>query len=302
MTLLLQQLFDTPQTQEALWIGTLVAAMSAAWGYFVVLRGQSFLGHVLTDIGVSGASGAFLLGVNQWYGFVLFGLASGEAVEAWGDKAQDRDMTTGIILSFAMGLGALFLYLDARLTGQTSASQLILFGSLFTINPGTALPIVLTSLLTLVLIIWLYRPLLLISVNSQGALAKGVKVKFISLLYVAALAITVENTALIIGALMSTALLIGPAYTALQWTRRPGRGLMLSVLLGVIVMWLSIVLSYISAAWPPVGRGWPASFFIAAFSVIPAAMTAMLKSESGRNRISGLKAKQANRQTEGGLR
>jgi|GEM_PF-668784 len=298
MIALWHQLLGNPQVREALWVGTLVAAISAGSGFFVVLRGQSFLGHVLTDVGVSGASGAFLLGLNQWYGFLLFGLAAGETVEGLGSKAHNRDISTGIVLSFAMGLGALFLYLDARLTGQASAAQLILFGSLFTITPDTVLPIVLSSALAALLIVALYRPLLLISVNPQTAEAKGVKVKLVSLLYVAALAITVENTALVIGALMSTALLIGPAYTALQLTRRPQRALVTSVVFSLIVTWLAIILSIASSAWPPQGRGWPASFFIAVFAVVPAALVAVV--QSGARRRPGRRGPQSSQLVKGG--
>ena len=45
---------------------------SAAWsGVFTVMRGQSFAGEALGDIGTTGGSGAFLVGVGPLWGFVV---------------------------------------------------------------------------------------------------------------------------------------------------------------------------------------------------------------------------------------
>ncbi len=43
---------------------------SGAVGVFTVMRGQSFAGEALGDIGTTGGSGAFLLGVGPLWGFV----------------------------------------------------------------------------------------------------------------------------------------------------------------------------------------------------------------------------------------
>jgi zinc/manganese transport system permease protein len=61
---------------------------------------------------------------------------------------------------------------------------------------------------------------------------------------------------------LSTALLIGPAATALQLTRRPGTAMVLAGAIGVGATWLGILLSYDSFYWPPAQKGWPVSFFV----------------------------------------
>jgi hypothetical protein len=35
-----------------------------------------------------------------------------------------------------------------------------------------------------------------------------------------------------------------------------------SALIGLVVTWLGIILAYDSDGWPPVGHGWPVSFFV----------------------------------------
>jgi zinc/manganese transport system permease protein len=72
----------------------------------------------------------------------------------------------------------------------------------------------------------------------------------------------VALAAITIGTILSTALLVGPAATALRLTRRPATAIALAALLGVGAMWLGILLAYDSFDWPPVGTGWPVSFFV----------------------------------------
>ena len=80
--------------------------------------------------------------------------------------------------------------------------------------------------------------------------------------YLTALALAVSLAAVTIGAILSTALLIGPAATALRITNRPGRAALIAAVIGVIATWLGVVLAYDSYYWFPSGGGWPVSFFV----------------------------------------
>ena len=61
----------------ALTVGGIVAVVSGVVGTFTVMRGQSFAGHSLADIGTAGGSAAFLLGVSPLYGIVAMNLDCG---------------------------------------------------------------------------------------------------------------------------------------------------------------------------------------------------------------------------------
>ena len=63
-----------------------------------------------------------------------------------------------------------------------------------------------------------------------------------------------------IGAVLSTALLIGPAATALRIAEGPVRAMVTAAGIGVVVTWLGILLAYDSYYWPPHGHAWPVSF------------------------------------------
>ena len=93
-------------------------------------------------------------------------------------------------------------------------------------------------------------------------------VRAVGVAYLAALAVAVSLSAVVIGAVLSTALLIGPAATALRVTRTPLRAMTAAALAGTAATWLGILLAFDSYYWPPVRQGWPVSFFVVALVLV----------------------------------
>ena len=83
-----------------------------------------------------------------------------------------------------------------------------------------------------------------------------------------ALAVAVGLSALAIGAILSTALLIGPAASALRFTRRTGWAIGLAMIVGVVTTWLGILLAYDSYYWGSSQNGLPVSFFVVTIDVV----------------------------------
>jgi zinc/manganese transport system permease protein len=181
------------------------------------------------------------------------------------ERKRSRDVSTGIVLGGVLGLSALFLYLDATRTSTTGAAVTILFGSLFAVTGDTLPATVALGGLGLATLAVLYRPLLLSSVDNDLAAARGVPVRLLGLAFLATMGIAVSLSALTVGTILSPALLIGPAATALRLTRRPAAAMALAAALGLVSTWLGVLLAYDSYHWPPAGSdGWPVSFFIMA--------------------------------------
>jgi zinc/manganese transport system permease protein len=255
--------FGNAPVRVALLAGGVVALVSGVVGMFTVLRGQAFAGHALADIGATGGSGAFLAGINPLWGFVGIGVVAAGIMEMIGiRRPRGRDVATGIVLGAGLGLAALFLYWDATFSNTTGATISVLFGSMFVISGSTAGVIVVFSLLALTVVGLLYRPLLLSSVSTDMATVRGVPVRITGLLYLLAMAVAVSLAALTIGAILSTALLVGPAATALRLTSKTGLAVLWSGLIGIAATWLGILLAYDSFYWPPAQHGWPVSFFV----------------------------------------
>jgi zinc/manganese transport system permease protein len=257
--------FSSSPVQIALVVGAVSAIVSAVVGVFTVLRGQSFAGHALTDVATTGGSGAFFYGASPLVGFLSAGVIGAGAMELVGvERLRGRDIATGVVLGFATGLSALFLYLDTTKSAATGVSQQILFGSIFTLSSSTIPLVAVLSALTLCVLFVIYRPLLLSSVSPDLAAARGIRVRLIGVLFMLTLAVSVGLSSIAIGSILSTALLIGPAAAALRVTTNLRATLMVATLWGVVATWLGIVLAYDSYYWFPSSQGLPVSFFIVA--------------------------------------
>lgn len=266
-------LLSNHTVRTALLVGLTAAIVSAIVGVFTVLRGQSFAGHALTDVATAGGAGAFLAGVAPIIGFVGGGVLGAGAMDAIGvQRVKGRDIATGVVLGAATGLSALFLYLSATSSASTGATQLILFGSIFTVSPSTLPEVVVLSCLVLLTISFIARPLLLSSLSIELASARGVRVRVVGLVFMVALAVSVGLSAIVIGSILSTALLIGPPASALKVVNRFWAGAAIAVVLGVAATWAGIVFAYDSYYWVPSHRGLPVSFFVVAFVVVEFAL------------------------------
>ncbi len=261
--------FSSASVRLALTVGALVTIVAACVGVFTVIRGQSFAGEALGDIGAAGGSSAYLAGIAPLWGFVAIAVAAAGVMELIGiQRARGRDLATGIVLGAGFGLAALFLYLGTTYNNTTGATVTILFGSIFALDTSILPLISAFGALALLIILVFYRPLLLVSVSPELAAARQLPTRLIGGLYLLAMALAVALSAVTIGAILSTALLVGPAATALQLTRRPGRAIAVAGAFGVGAMWLGILLAYDSYDWPPSHHGWPVSFFVVTLVLI----------------------------------
>jgi zinc/manganese transport system permease protein len=283
-------LFANQSVDNALVVGAVVAAVSAVVGIFTVLRGQSFAGHALTDVAMAGGAGAFLAGVAPLAGFVGGGVVGAGAMDVIGvQRVKGRDIATGVVLGAATGLAALFLYLSATHSSATGTTQLILFGSIFTVPSSTLPEVFILGVVVLVIVAVIGRPLLLSSLSAELAAARGVRLRAIGLAFMVVLAVSVGLSAIVIGSILSTALLIGPPASALKVVRRFGAGVVVAVLLGVGATVLGIVLAYDSYYWFPSHRGLPVSFFVVVVVVVEFVVSSVLE-HSRRSRTPSTRA------------
>jgi zinc/manganese transport system permease protein len=257
--------FVSAPVRVALLAGGMAALVSSVVGIFAVMRGQSYAGHALADISVTGGAASYLVGITPLWGFAGVGVAAAAAMDLIGvQRRRGRDLATGIVRGAALGLAALFLYWGTTSTSTTGATVTVLFGSIFTISPSTAAVAALLGAIALGIIAGLYRPLLLSSASPELAFARGIPVRATGALCLVAIALAVSLSALTIGAILSTALLVGPAAAALKLTSKPGLAMFWSVVIGLAATWLGVLLAYDSYYWPPAHQGWPVSFFVVA--------------------------------------
>ena len=211
--------------QNAFLAGTLVALLAGATGYFVVLRGQSFVAHMLSQVGFPGAAAGVLLHVSPVLGLITFCVAAavgigwlGRDVEA-GNRAESA--AVGSILAFSLGLGLLFFRLYA---GSAQGIYAFLFGSILGIADRDVLLTFAMAAAGLAVLVWMGRPLVFASVDPDVAAARGASAS------------------------------VAPGASALQLTARPGLGFVLSIVLALAFTWVGLALAYFS--------DFPVGFFV----------------------------------------
>ena len=244
--------------QNALLTGTCVAVVSAVVGYFLVSRGLTFAGHALAHIGFAGAAGAILLGFSPLTGLLVFTIAAGIGISLLSKELRERDLAIGIILTFALGLGILFLSLYSGFAERVYA---VLFGDLLGISQTDVLVTAIFGAITLVIIVFLFRPLLFSSFDPEVAEARGVPVRSLAIGFLILVAIAVSMSVQVVGVLLVFTLLVGPAATAMRVVKHPLWAIGLAILLGVSYVWVGVFLAVNVA-----GATWPPSFFISTLS------------------------------------
>ncbi|MDO8671842.1 MAG: metal ABC transporter permease [Dehalococcoidia bacterium] len=237
--------------------GTVVAIVGAVVGFFVVLRSLSFAAHALAHIGFAGATGAVLLGVAPLFGLLAFTVGGGLAMGLMGERLRSRDVTIGIILAFALGMGAFFLSIYTRYATQAYS---ILFGTILGVSVTDVIMTLILGLVVLAAIAIMFRPLTFASVDPEVAVARGLPVNFISTIFMVVLAIAVAEATQVVGVLLVFTLLVAPAATAGVMVKRPGPAIGLSLVLALLETWTGITLAYYTK--------YPVSFYIASLGFI----------------------------------
>jgi zinc/manganese transport system permease protein len=256
--------------QNAFVAGTIVAVTAGVVGYFMVLRGESFAGHTLSQVGFPGAAGAALVGVTPVFGVLTFCVVAAIAIALVPGRRSTgpafESALIGSILAFALALGFLFTTLYS---GFVTGAYSFLFGTFVGISNTEVVTLFVTATVVLVTLLVMGRRLFFASIDADVAAARGVPVRALAVVFLAVLGLAVAAATQITGTLLVFALLVAPAASAHQLSNRPGRALLISVGIAVLVTWLGLAIAYFSEY--PIG-----------FYVTTLAFGAYLLSRAGR--------------------
>src|SRR5438445_1970333 len=181
------QLLAQHFVHTALWAGAVVAIVSGAIGVFVVARGMSFAVHAISELGFTGAAGALVIGVDPVLGMLGGSLLVGLVLGLLSLRGRERDSAIGAVLAFGLGIGVLFLSLYQ---GYATEATNLLFGSIVGVSERQLLELAIVSLVVLAGLAALYRPLVFSSVDPEGAEARGVPLRALSVAIFLLLALT----------------------------------------------------------------------------------------------------------------
>ncbi|CAA7601977.1 ABC transporter, TroCD-like [Acididesulfobacillus acetoxydans] len=239
------------------WMGgTMVAVLCALVGFFVVMRDSAFVAHTVPQAGFAGGAGAVFLNVNPLYGLSVFAVGGALLIGYLGTRERN-DVATALILVAALGTGALFLGLTNK---YATGAYALLFGQLVGVSSEQIVTTAILSLICLLALAFLYRPLLLASVSKEIAQSRGIPVRWVEMCFMVIVGLTAAITVPVVGALLCFSLLIGPTAVSILLTSSSEKVMALSLLFSVLTVWLSLILGYYS--------GWPIGFFVSIIGAI----------------------------------
>ncbi|MCU1467299.1 MAG: zinc/manganese transport system permease protein [Actinomycetia bacterium] len=237
-----------PFAQHALIAGALVAVTCGLIGPFVVTRGMAFAVHGTSELAFTGAAAGLLVDNNPIGGALVGALVVAMVIGALGVRERERDSAIGVILAFGLGMGVLLL---GYYRGFATAATNILFGNIFGVSNDQLLALVGIGVGVVLVMSFVYRPLLFASVDADVAAARGVPVRLLGFVFLVVLALTVTAAAQVVGTLLVLSLAITPAAAAQRWTPNPLRVTALSIVFALVAADGGILASLASTTVKP---------------------------------------------------
>jgi zinc/manganese transport system permease protein len=210
--------------------GAVLGVVGGLVSAFVMMRDLPFAVHGTSELSFAGASGFLLAGTSVIAGAITGSIVAALIIGAFGTRARDRNSIIGVLMPFGLGLGVLFLSLHK---GRAANKFGLLTGQIVAVDTPQLTALIVTSIVVVLGLLAVWRPLTFASTDPELAAARGVPVRLLSPLFMLLLGLTVAMSVQIVGALLVLSILCTPAAAALRVTASPALVPLLSVVFAV---------------------------------------------------------------------
>ncbi|MBU1586669.1 MAG: metal ABC transporter permease [Actinobacteria bacterium] len=242
---------------NSLVAGAVLGIVGGLIGVFVMQRDMAFAVHGISELSFAGAAAALLFGANVVAGSLVGSLLAATLIGVLGSRARDRNSIIGVLMPFGLGLGILFLALYPGRSGNRFG---LLTGQILSVDIPQLGSLIVISLVVLVALLVIWRPLVFDSIDPDVAAARGVPARTLSIVFMVLLGLMVAVSVQIIGALLVLALLVTPAAAALRVSSSP-----------VAVPFLAMAFGFVSAVGGillAIGGSLPISPYVTSISFV----------------------------------
>ncbi len=260
--------------QNSIIAAAVLGIVGGLIGVFVMQRDMAFAVHGISELSFAGAAAALLLGVNVVAGSIVGSLIAAALIGVLGAKARDRNSIIGVLMPFGLGLGILFL---ALYPGRSGNKFGLLTGQIISVDLPQLGLLLGISIVVLVALLVVWRPLTFDSLDPEVASARGVPGRALSIVFMTLLGLTVAVSVQVIGALLVLALLVTPAAAALRVSASPVLVPVLSMVFGLVSAVGGILLA--------LGGSLPISPYITTISFVIYLVCRVVGSRRGRSRV-----------------
>jgi zinc transport system permease protein len=235
-------IFDADFMRLAFATGAVVGLLAPAVGFFLVQRRMSLIGDGIGHSAFAGVAAGYLLGVSP----VATALAASVLAAVGIEWLRSRHRAAGdqaLALVFYTGIAAGVVLVSAA--GALNANLFsFLFGSILTVTTSDLALIASLGAAGLALVAVLYRGLVAVSLDPEGAQVSGMPVAFLNVLLAALAGVTIAVSMRVVGILLIAALMVLPVIAAgrLAWSIRSA--ILLAMGIGLVSVLAGLTISY----------------------------------------------------------
>ncbi len=234
--------FQYEYMQRAFVAALVVGTLCSTIGTYVVLRRLSFIGDGIAHASFAGIVIAYLRGLDYYVGATIVAVATALGIGFVNRRGKvSLDTAIGVLFTGAFALG---VFLMSRVPHYNVDLESFLFGNILAVSNADLWVILALAFVVVVSLVVLYRALLYTSFDPVVAEASGIRVGFVDYALLVLLALTIIVSLESVGIVLVAALLVTPAATAYQLTRRFAPMLALSAAIGAFCAVAGLYMSY----------------------------------------------------------
>jgi zinc transport system permease protein len=229
-----------PFILKTLFAGIGIAILTGTMGCFVIWRRMAYFGDSLSHTALLGVVLGVLTGIQMQISIIgvclVFAIL---LVYLQQQKILSSDTLLGILAHGSLSFGMVgFSFLNQNIDLHS-----FLFGDILTVQLFEIYWIYGGGACILALVYYYWSSFLMITLSEELAIAEGINVYFIHLLFMLLMTIIVALSMRIIGVLLITSLLIIPAATARKFAHSPQSMMLFSILFGILSILIGLGLS-----------------------------------------------------------
>ncbi len=219
---------------RALVAGMGLALVTGPLGCFIVWRRMAYFGDTMAHSALLGVALSFLFQLNLTFGvFIVAAAVAGVLLLLQRRNALSTDALLGILSHSTLAIGlvmvAFMSWIRVDLMG-------FLFGDILAVSIGDIAVIYGGGIVILAIIVWMWRPLLAATVNTDIAEAEGLRPEATRILLMLLLASVIAVAMKLVGVLLITSLLIIPAATARRLAATPEQMAVIASVVGALAV------------------------------------------------------------------
>ncbi|MGD9677493.1 MAG: metal ABC transporter permease [Vulcanibacillus sp.] len=236
------EIFQYSFMQRALIAALIIGIVSPLIGTFIVFRRLSFIGDTLSHTALAGVAIGIIVGINPIFGGMIFAVFSALAINKLREEYKHyEELSMPIMMSAGMGLAVVLISFSGGFTINIST---YLFGSIIAVTMTDLLTIVVMGIVIIITVSLLYKELLYISFDEEGAKISGIPYKKLNLVFMILIALTIATSMRIVGILLISSMMILPVATSLQISKSFKQAIFLSILFAEIATVVGFFAAY----------------------------------------------------------